>query len=226
MELSAQTALSDGTVIITTNQTAGRGQRGNSWETTSGMNLTFSVLLKPTFVSIKNQFHLTMMTSLAVIDFLKSNSISKAAIKWPNDILIDQKKVCGILIENSVKGETLQQSIVGIGLNINQTSFSITTATSLAQVCEKPFDLNEALNLLLEKFEKRYLQLRADKIVELKEEYLNNLFGIGEKRYFISKEKRFEGTINDVTDVGELVIISNNKKVFYNLKEISFILDF
>ncbi len=129
-----------------------------------------------------------MITSLAVVDFLKEKSVDEIKIKWPNDILVNKKKICGILIENSVQRETVQQSIVGIGLNVNQRKFTIQTATSLFIIASKNFELNESLNWLLEKFEKRYLQLRAGKLAEIKKEYLENLFGLGELRSFISKE--------------------------------------
>jgi BirA family biotin operon repressor/biotin-[acetyl-CoA-carboxylase] ligase len=220
-ELASKNILSDGTVIITSNQTAGRGQRGNSWETTAGMNLTFSILLKPTFLSVKNQFNLTIITSLSVVDFLKEQSVAVVKIKWPNDILADKKKICGILIENSVQQENIQQSIVGIGLNINQNNFSSPNATSLGVVTNKTFDLNALLNSLLEKFEKRYLQLRSGKQAELKIEYLENLFGFAETQTFISNGKEFEGTIEGVDERGELKVSDNGIISSYKLKEIA-----
>ncbi len=224
-ELSLQSIVSEGTVVITANQTAGRGQRGNTWETVAGMNLTFSILLKPVFLSVKNQFYLNIITSLAVVDFLKTQSIKEINIKWPNDVLADRKKICGILIENSIQAESLQQSIVGIGLNINQKKFTSTSATSLATIANKNYDLNESLNSVLEKFEQRYLQLRAKKFTELKKEYLDNLFGLHERRAFVSGEQRFDGTIQDVNENGELVVSVYNERRNYNLKEISFVLE-
>lgn len=220
-ELASKSVLSEGSVIITSNQTAGRGQRGNTWETAAGMNLTFSILLKPTFLSLKSQFYLTIVTSLAVVDFLKEQPIKEVKIKWPNDILASKKKICGILIENSVQQETIHQSIVGIGLNINQDSFSSSSATSLAIVAKKTFDLNDALNSLLEKFEKRYLQLRGGKLAELKSEYLENLFGFGKSQSFISNGKEFEGTIEGVDETGELKVSDNGIVSSFKLKEIA-----
>ena len=220
-ELATKNILSEGSVVITTNQTAGRGQRGNAWETAAELNLTFSILVKPTFLSVKNQFYLTIITSLAVVDFLKEQSVAEVKIKWPNDILIGKKKICGILIENSVQQETIQQSIVGIGLNINQKNFGISTATSLAVVKDRDFDLNESLNFLLENFEKRYLQLRSGKLAELKSGYLENLFGIGEPQTFISNGKEFEGIIEGVNENGELKVSDNGNTSSFKLKEIS-----
>jgi BirA family biotin operon repressor/biotin-[acetyl-CoA-carboxylase] ligase len=223
-DLASQSILSEGTVVITGNQTAGRGQRGNTWETASGLNLTFSVLLRPAFLSVKSQFYLTMITSLAIADFLKQRSIQGVKIKWPNDVLVDKKKCCGTLIENTIQNETLLQSIVGIGLNVNQKSFSVPTATSLAVVKDQHYDLNEALNSLLENLEKRYLQLRAGKLAALKKEYLENLFGLGEPRIFISNGKEFEGQIDGVSEHGELTVKVNKEQKNYSLKEIGFVL--
>ncbi len=224
LELSAKSILPEGTVIITSNQTAGRGQRGNTWKTSEGLNLTFSILLKPSFLKVNMQFYLTIATSLAVQDFLKSKNVDDTRIKWPNDILVGRKKICGTLIENSIQGESIQQSIVGIGLNINQTDFELASATSLATIKQESSDLNEVLNLLLGQLEKRYLQLRSGKLAELKDEYLLNLFGIGEKRIFVSHEKKFEGTIENVSESGELIVLINNNRTSFNLKEISLVL--
>ena len=223
-ELATQSILSEGTVVITSNQTAGRGQRGNTWEATAGMNLTFSVLVNPTFLPVKNQFYLTMITSLAVADFLKEQSVREVKIKWPNDILVSVKKIGGILIENSVKKEAIQQSIVGIGLNINQLNFAFPTATSLAAIGHRNLDLNQALNSVLACFEKRYLQLKTGKLSEIKRDYLENLFGLGELRIFISDEKKFEGTIEDVNEIGELIVLIKDTKKNFSLKQIGFVL--
>ncbi|MBS1507952.1 MAG: biotin--[acetyl-CoA-carboxylase] ligase [Bacteroidetes bacterium] len=220
-ELSDKTNLPEGTVIITPNQTAGRGQRGNSWQATEGLNLTFSILLKPTFLPVKDQFHLTLVTSLAVFDYLTSLSLNGIKIKWPNDMLIGVKKVGGILIENTLQGTSIQKSIVGIGLNINQQEFPIASATSVSLQAGRAFDLNDALNSLLSYFEQRYLQLRAGKSAALKEEYLTNLFGIHETRVFIANQVRFEGTIQGVNDNGELVVLTNGMHKTFSLKEIS-----
>ncbi|MBI1769853.1 MAG: biotin--[acetyl-CoA-carboxylase] ligase [Bacteroidetes bacterium] len=224
VELASKSALPEGTVVITSNQFAGRGQRGNTWQATAGMNLTFSVLLKPSFLSVKSQFALTMVTSLSVFDFLEEKKLDGVKIKWPNDILVGKKKICGMLIENSIQGETINQSIVGIGLNINQTEFSISTATSLSIICGKNFDLNDELNLLLEKLEKRYLQLRSGKQGELKEEYLQNLLSFNQKQKFISNEIEFEGVIKTVNDSGELILNMSGDEKSFSLKEVNFVL--
>jgi BirA family biotin operon repressor/biotin-[acetyl-CoA-carboxylase] ligase len=224
LDLASKSALPEGTVVITSNQFAGRGQRGNTWQAAAGMNLTFSVFFKPSFLAVKNQFALTMIASLSLSDFLKEKNVDDVKIKWPNDILVGNKKICGMLIENSIQGETINQSIVGIGLNINQTDFPISTATSLALVSSKQFDLNQELNLLLEKLEKRYLQLRAGKQSELKAEYLQNLLGMNQPQKFLSNEQELEGVIKTVSESGELIVETEGREKAFSLKEISFLL--
>jgi BirA family biotin operon repressor/biotin-[acetyl-CoA-carboxylase] ligase len=224
LDLASKSTLTEGTVVITSNQSAGRGQRGNTWQAVAGMNLTFSILFKPSFIAVKNQFTLTMVASLSVFDFLKEKNIADVKIKWPNDIIVGKKKICGMLIENSIQGETINQSVVGIGLNINQIDFPVSTATSLALITQNQFDLNEELNLLLEKIEKRYLQLRSGKQNDLKVEYLQNLLGMNQPRKFISNQQEFEGVIKTVSDLGELVIEVNGAERLFSLKEISFVL--
>lgn len=214
----------EGTVVITSNQYAGRGQRGNTWQAAAGMNLTFTTLLRPTFLSVKNQFFLTMVASLAVLDYLESKGLAAVKIKWPNDILVGQKKICGMLIENSIQGDTINQSIVGIGLNINQLKFPVATATSLALESHGNFDLNEQWNSLLEKLEKRYLQLRGGKQNELKAEYLQNLLGINRQQKFHANGSEFEGAIKTVNDLGELIVDVNGDERNFAMKEISFVL--
>jgi BirA family biotin operon repressor/biotin-[acetyl-CoA-carboxylase] ligase len=224
LELASKSPLPEGAVVITSNQYAGRGQRGNTWQATAGLNLTFSLLLKPSFLSVKNQFALTMVASLAVLDYLTLKNIEHVKIKWPNDILVEKKKICGMLIENSIQGDFINQSIFGIGLNINQSEFPISTATSLTITTSKNFDLNEEWNLLLEKLERRYMQLRLRKQKELKDEYLKNLLGINQKQKLISKELEFEGVIKDVKDSGELVVDVDGIEKYFSLKEVSFML--
>jgi len=224
LDLTSKSPLPEGTVVITSNQYAGRGQRGNTWQTAAGMNLTFSVLLRPTFLSVKDQFRLTMVASLAVLDFLLDKGLVDVKIKWPNDVLVGRKKICGMLIENSIQGDSINQSIVGVGLNINQLEFPVSSATSLALLSQVSFDLNEQWNLLLEKLEKRYLQLRAGKQKELKEEYLKHLLSINQRQKFSSNGSDVEGTIKTVNELGELVVEMNGAERPFGMKEISFVL--
>lgn len=222
LDLAQKTSQPEGTLVVTNKQTQGRGQRGNGWETAEGKNLTMSLLLKPNFLSIKDQFYLTIAVSLGVHDFLVDRLVGDVKIKWPNDVMVGEKKITGILIENTLAGEKLQQSVVGIGLNVNQKLFSVATATSMALEGNKEFDLSTVLNGLMEKLEKRYLQLRSGKEEELKEAYLENLYRIGEEHTFIANNQSLIGKIEGVDEAGKLKINRDGQVTYFGLKEISF----
>ncbi len=212
----------DGTVIITHNQTAGRGQRGNSWFTEPGKNLTFSMLLKPA-LPVRDQFLLTLFVSLGIRDYLTARTQEKVQIKWPNDIVSNDKKLGGILIENQLSGMSVSSSVVGIGLNINQSRFPVQTASSLAIVAGKTFDLGEELELLLQHLEKRYLQMRDNKHQLMKSDYLTSLYRINERHQYLSPDDQlFEGIIVGVDDFGKLRVDLGNEVRIFDNKEIRY----
>lgn len=222
MNMASQ--LEEGAVLITANQTAGRGQRGNTWEVEPGANLTFSLLLKPRFLPATEQFCLTMVISLAVTDALKElEQEFLFQIKWPNDILANGKKMCGILIENTIGQSAIHQSIAGMGINVNQSHFSISKATSLSILSGKKYDLNAVLNKVLEKIEKRYLQLRNGQSVDLKKDYLDRLFGKDEAHAYLLKENEVQGIVRGVDDAGKLLIEVDGERQVLNNKEISYL---
>lgn len=212
--------VSEGTVIITSNQTAGRGQRGNTWESEAGKNLTFSLILKPSFLYPKDQFKLNIAISLALFDYL-TTQVSDVKIKWPNDMMLGNQKTCGMLIENQITGQQLLSSVVGIGLNMNQQNFQMHTATSLSLKSGEEYDLNQALADLLQWIEARYLQLRAG--VDMMPEYLSSLYGRGETRNFKSGDDTFEGIITGVDHVGLLEVTLSHGKRYFDLKQIQMI---
>ncbi len=222
-ELMRNKDLAEGTVVITDDQTAGRGQRGNSWESEPSMNLTFSIILKPSFLPASDQFFLTMVVSLALREFLALRIPEGAKIKWPNDILVGDCKICGILIENLLRVDTIQHSIVGIGLNVNQKSFSMTGPTSMSLVAGYHFDRALELNLLLEMLEGYYLKLRSGKKELLKQEYLEHLYWNGEPHQFRLKDEEFNGVILGVEDNGRLIMLHKGEKISVGLKEIGFV---
>ncbi len=223
LELAQKTQQPEGTLVITQAQTKGRGQRGNGWEAEPGKNLTFSLLLKPNFLEAHAQFNLTIAVSLALTDFLSAHLPTRPLIKWPNDILVQSKKITGILIENTLAGENIQQSVVGIGLNVNQQQFSIPTATSIQLETGQSHDLDTLLSELVICVESRYLQLRSGKINELRADYLNNLFWINEEQQFVSNGHAFKGTIEGVDERGKLAVRDRDQVMYFGLKEISFL---
>lgn len=164
-----------------------------------------------------------MAVSVAVCLFLKKCGLENAKIKWPNDILTDREKICGILIENSIQDEKIQHSIIGIGVNINQHEFQAARATSLCRQTGKEHDLNEVLQILLSELESVYLQLRAGNNEWLKSMYLQHLYGRNELLLFESQGERFEGVIKGIDEIGRLVIDRSTTQSVYAMKEVTFI---
>lgn len=140
-------SLPDATVLYTYRQTAGRGQRGNSWESEPGMNLAFSMLLKNPPLEAKQQFCISEVVSVAICGFL-SQFAEGFKVKWPNDIYHDDQKICGILIENSLNGKQIAHSVIGAGININQTCFlsDAPNPVSLKQITGDDYDLDHLLH--------------------------------------------------------------------------------
>jgi BirA family transcriptional regulator, biotin operon repressor / biotin---[acetyl-CoA-carboxylase] ligase len=223
-DLCQRTPATEGTLIITHNQTQGRGQRGNHWISEAGKNLTFSVVLKPDFLRPIDQFYLTMAISLGICDFISRHPGLHAQIKWPNDVLIRERKVCGILIENVLSGDSIQYSIVGIGLNVNQDKFDLLSATSLRQASGETYDLAVELEMLLVELENRYRQLQRLDLAGLKRDYLRLLFAKDELRLFDTAAGHVPGIIVGVTENGRLQVLMDGKTSVFDFKEIRLVL--
>jgi BirA family biotin operon repressor/biotin-[acetyl-CoA-carboxylase] ligase len=223
LEFSQHSDLVDGTVVITDHQTAGRGQRGNGWEAEAGKNLTLSIILKPSFLAIKDQFFLNIFTSLAVCDVVADLTSIPAHVKWPNDIMVQGKKLSGILIENQLRGNLVSSTVVGIGLNVNQQYFGVSTATSLSLLLGRELLLNYILEELLVKIESRFLQLRQNKLALLKEEYLQSLYWRNELRMFSSSGKKFNGSISGIDELGKLAVATETGPRLFDMKEITYV---
>lgn len=213
----------EGLVVITDNQIAGRGQRSNVWLAEPGKNFTFSILLKPNFLLIKDQFILNMALSLGVADYLQQTLNESVKIKWPNDIIVRDKKICGILIENQVSGQLIRYSIVGIGLNVNQEKFVFDKATSMKHLSGRGFVLEHELPLLLHKIEQHYLMLRQGHIQKIFNDYLATMYWRSESRFFSTFEKEFKGTIIGVDEIGRLMIEMNDEVRVFGIKEVEFV---
>jgi BirA family transcriptional regulator, biotin operon repressor / biotin---[acetyl-CoA-carboxylase] ligase len=222
----SQEEVIEGTVIVTDNQTAGRGQRGNSWEAQAGENLTFSLILKPSFLQASEQFQLNVAVSLGVYDFLSKYLDEGLKVKWSNDLYYENQKLGGILIENTLSGYQIGYSVVGIGLNINQKNFGISTATSLFNLScpPQPYQLEELLENLLEAIEKNYLALKNGNYQQLKAKYLSVLFRFQEWHWFKQNEKEFMGQIIGIDETGKLALEVNDKINYYDFKEIQFVI--
>ncbi|WP_109832012.1 biotin--[acetyl-CoA-carboxylase] ligase [Reichenbachiella versicolor] len=215
----------EGTTFITSHQTNGRGQRGNEWISPAGQNATFSFLLKPKYIPIDQQFDLNIIVSLGIRRALRKFIGNRLKIKWPNDIYVGDKKMGGILIENTLKGNKIESTVVGIGLNVNQSSFEIDNATSFKLETSKSIEPNEMIENILIDLEEVYAFARVNGLVSLKTEYLNSLYRLNEISFFESRGVKFTGTIWGVTDSGQLLIKSDHNVTSYDLKEIKYLND-
>ena len=172
---------------------------------------------------IRDQFLLNVMVSLAVYDVLVEVFPEAIYIKWPNDILVHEKKICGILIENQLRGKTIETSVVGIGLNVNQINSLPEKATSVAAESKRQWDLNEIFERLLGRLESRYLQLKQQKAVALREAYLKNLYRRNELHLYQTDTEVFEGTITNVDDLGRLEVAVGNESRYFEVKQIRYL---
>ena len=209
------------TTISADFQTKGRGMQTNEWLSESSKNLLFSTLIIHEQWDVKNHFKLNEMVSLAIVDVL-SVYVKPVLIKWPNDILADSKKLAGILIENVIKGSYINYSIVGVGLNINQTNFETieNKATSLALLTGKEYVLDDILNQIVERFIFYFEQTCHP---NLHDDYLSKLFGYQDFVNYKTKDnKPLRAKIVDVERLGLLVLEDEggNRSTF-NKKEIS-----
>lgn len=213
----------EGSIVICDHQSKGKGQRGNSWHSERGMNLTFSLILKPGFMDISEQFYLNMAISTSVRSLLQEY-VPGTKVKWPNDVVIPGfGKIGGILIENTFSGEGWEYAVVGIGLNINQKEHQVKNVTSLKQVTGSHFDLQELFRLIIAQIEHGYIQLKRGRWNTIKSVYLSNLFLFGVWSEFFAGNKPFLGKIVGVTDEGKLeVVLQGGEKQLFGLKEIAF----
>jgi BirA family biotin operon repressor/biotin-[acetyl-CoA-carboxylase] ligase len=214
--------LTDGSVVITNNQTAGRGQRGNTWLTQPGENLTFSLYYKPTFLNTLDQFNVNRCISLGLYTYLKT-LVDDVHIKWPNDILIQNKKVCGVLIENTIQGNRIFGSVIGIGLNVNQINFLTDRAGSIRTFTSQIYDLSEVLSAVLTHIEVAYRNLRHGSEELLHRDYASALLGYKQIRLFKISNEEVQGEILGVDAYGRLQVrIADTVRVF-DIKEIEFV---
>lgn len=227
IDLLTKTKPVEGTVIVTADQYAGKGQFGSNWTVDPASNLTLSVILYPTFLVPADQFFLSQLVALAVAKTAQDvlPPTTEIAVKWPNDVLVNDRKVCGILIQNSISSQQIQWSVLGIGLNVNQTHFpsALHRAISLQQVTGQPLSLSDLQNTLLYRLEQLYLQLRAGHRSEISTNYQQQLYRRGESSEFVrANGLRFTGTILGVLPSGELRIQTKTREEHFQLKEVRF----
>lgn len=215
----------EGTVVITDNQVKGRGQRGTTWRANAGENLTFSVVLTPGFLPVADQFLISQITALAIRSYLRSY-VADVKVKWPNDVYMGNKKACGVLIENSIQGTRLISSIVGIGVNVNQSEFDGPYATSLLRETGHQHVLAEEFHKLLKFLDVFYVKLRSlNQNQAIRDEYLTNLYGYGDEVGFLYRGEVAKGTVTNVTEQGKLQVkLATEENVLdFGLKEIEWV---
>lgn len=216
-----------GAVVMAERQSAGRGQRGNRWESPEGVNLTFSVVLHPDFLEADRQFHISRVVALALADMLETFGLD-ARIKWPNDIYVGDRKIVGILIENDLMGTVISRSIAGIGINVNQLRFdpSLPNPTSLRTETGVQADRAEVFVRFYRALARRYDMLAEGEFARLEADYLARLYRFGERhRYRNETGETFLGTIVGVAPAGELNVLHENDSTVrsYLFKEIEYL---
>jgi BirA family biotin operon repressor/biotin-[acetyl-CoA-carboxylase] ligase len=223
--LAKSAPVTEGTVIMAESQLAGRGQQQNRWYSSVSESLAFSILLNPTFLKPDQQFDLTRAVSLGVHQALKPLLGDALAIKWPNDIYVNKRKLGGILIENQIQGHTIKNSIIGIGLNINQESFPdwVPNPISLKQILHTDYDLKAILFEICSGIESWYIKLKSGEVSLIREQYLQALYRFNEPGPYKAGGITFEGTIKAVRPNGLLEVWHDSGPQLYNLKEIEFL---
>jgi BirA family biotin operon repressor/biotin-[acetyl-CoA-carboxylase] ligase len=217
----------EGTIIFAHEQTSGKGQGDNTWESEPGQNATFSFVLFPDFLQPEKQFLLNKAISLGVTDFLLSVVVEqKLSIKWPNDIYAGNRKIGGILIQNTICGTKFKSCIAGVGLNINQEMFNpgLPNPVSLKQLTGKDYNVKDAVYLIAACIDERYQQLKRGDTESLGREYQDKLLWINEWKNFSVNKKLIKGKIKGVDEFGILVFeIRNGTSRYFHHGEIEFV---
>ena len=215
--------INDYTVVTAKFQTQGKGQLGTEWESEHSKNLICSVYKKEINIKVQDQFVISALVSLALIKTLRKVNLSNMHIKWPNDIMSDNKKICGILIENIVKENYIKDTVIGIGLNVNQTIFNnLPNAASIKNLIGTTCSIDEILKDLVKNVKYYFNELDKSSINSIFEKYEDALFRINKPSTFKnSKGEIFSGYIKGVSRSGKLnVMLEDNLQESYDLKEV------
>ena len=221
-------SLPEGTVLWTDEQYSGKGMGSSTWESEKGLNITASFLLFPEFLEPENQFYLNKAISLSVCDTVADilKDEFRTEIKWPNDILVNENKIAGILIENIIQGSMLKCTVAGIGINMNQTLFGDypIKPTSVKLLTGKRFVVTEAIDILSGHLQQRYKALKNDNTKLLDEDYLNKLYRFQKAANYRANFKSFKGKICGIDKFGKLLLETSKGNIkAYDFKEVQFI---
>ncbi|MFT5256786.1 MAG: BirA family biotin operon repressor/biotin-[acetyl-CoA-carboxylase] ligase [Arenicella sp.] len=224
-EMASSSTVENFTVVVTENQIKGRGQQGSTWESEVGKNLIFSVFVVFDALNVLDKKYLSYAVSLAVFEVLQQENIPRIAIKWPNDILSANKKIGGILIENSLKGSKISSSVIGIGLNVNQTRFSSTLekASSLKLTSNRTFNLEQLLEDMVVSLQSKIALLNTKDFSSLESSYLRVLYKKNTPTMFKDRKGAlFMGIIRGISMDGKLQVELEDEMLReFGIKEIS-----
>lgn len=208
--------ISEPCCIMAAGQSAGKGQGSNSWVSEAGKNLTFSIVCFPEFLLAEKQFYLNKAVALSVAGFVSELVPDKCiAIKWPNDIYIENHKTAGILIQTAIQTDRMKYAIIGIGININQEEFPeyLPNPTSIIQHTKTKTDLDSAIKRFLDIFKNRYEMIMNNRIAETDRDYLNALYRFGQRSFFEYEGKRIRASICGVNEYGWLQLNTDDGKM-------------
>lgn len=214
------------TLVTAEFQTAGRGAGTNRWESERSQNLLFSLISYPKGLLANQMFALSEVTALAIRDALSSYTPG-FQIKWPNDIYYNDKKISGMLIENDLRGKWVHRSIIGVGVDINQTRFlsDAPNPVSLAQILGKAVERNQVLNSILLQFNHYYGMMERKQFSELHNRYMQHLYRRNALHPYADATGTFQARIIDVEPTGHLVLeCQNGEQRRYDFKEVSFLI--
>lgn len=225
-QLLGEQYLDEGSVVVADFQTQGRGQLGNSWFSSKGDNLLFSLLIRPDNLPANQQFIISRIASLAIKNTLDQFT-DDIRIKWPNDIYWQEKKIAGMLIESNLQGGTIESCIVGVGLNLNQQVFpaELPNPVSLRQITGTVYDKTYVFGSLLEEFFRLYRSFQRGETQNIEDEYMRDLYRVNDYYWYEDKNGRFQAKIDNVQPSGHLVLrtLDNNEERIYAFKEVAFL---
>ncbi len=222
-DLAAVSLLKDYTVVAADLQTKGKGQMGAEWHAEAGKNLTASVFKRIPNFKVTDQFYISMTVALAISTALSHFKIPQLRIKWPNDILSANRKICGILIENVIKNNQLQGSIIGFGLNVNQKLFeNLPQASSMSVLTGILYNKDEVLAEVLKQLQIYFEILESGQLEDLKYKYESLLFRKDKPSTFLgADDQRFAGIIQGITETGQLQVWTEDDIIkYFDLKEV------
>lgn len=214
------------TIVTAKTQTKGKGQHGSKWHDEYNKNLITSILIKETLTTIEGIFVLNIAVTLGILSALQKNNIPSLSVKWPNDIMSENKKIAGILIENLIQENGKIQSIIGIGLNVNQTEFDdLPKASSLKSITDIEYDIEELVIQIVAEIKKKVALISDNNSEILWKEYQQNLFKKGIPVVLENqKGVKFMGIIQEVNRNGKLeVLLEDDSIQAYGIKEVSLI---